>query len=90
MDRGGMKTLIILLPFESAFRIRIISGGFGYLLLPPMLPHSCPPARVTKQSQGRGEIGQSPKMVKGEVYGVVARGFDRNEGRRKLPQDYSF
>ena len=39
---------------------------------------------------GGGEIGQSPKMVKGEVYGVVARGFDRNEGQRKLPQDYSF
>jgi hypothetical protein len=55
MDRGGLKTLIFLLLFESAFRLRIISGSFKYLLLPPMLPHSCPPARVTTQSlEGEG------------------------------------
>jgi hypothetical protein len=50
MDRGGLKTLIFLLLFESAFPLRIISGSFKYLLLPPMLPHSCPPARVRTQS----------------------------------------
>jgi hypothetical protein len=58
MVRGGLKTLIFLLLFESAFRLRIISGGFEYLLLPPMLPHSCPPARATTQSPvGRVRVG---------------------------------
>jgi len=58
MDRGGLKTLIFLLLFESAFRLRIISRGFEYFLLPPMLPHSCPPARVTTQSnEGEGGGG---------------------------------
>jgi len=28
MDRGGLKTIIFLLPFESAFPWRIISGMF--------------------------------------------------------------
>jgi hypothetical protein len=56
MDRGGLKSLIFLLPVESAFLLRIISGSFKYLLLPPMLPHSCPPARVTTQSlEGEGD-----------------------------------
>jgi hypothetical protein len=53
MDRGGLKTLVFLRLFESAFPLWMISGSFKYLLLSPMLPHSCPPARVTTQSLGR-------------------------------------
>jgi len=49
MDRGGLKTLIFLVPFESAFRLRIISEALSFLFsrqcflihaLPPGLRHS--------------------------------------------------
>jgi hypothetical protein len=76
MDRGGLETLIFLLPFESAFRLRIINGSFKYLLLPPMLPHSCPPARLTTQSPEEGGWGgvMSLKNFKQRLGQIVQTG----------------
>ena len=58
MDRGGLKPEYFCCPSNPPSLCGNRVESLDAFLHPPMLPHSCPPARITTQSlMGEGEGG---------------------------------
>jgi len=60
MDRGGLKTIIFLPSFESAFPLRKISGGLG-ISSSPADASSFMPSRPGYDPVSIGRIGGKPE-----------------------------